>query len=162
MAESESLPSENDEQSVPDAQFHIRRIYAKDISFETPNSPAVFNSEWQPETDLNLRTQATQLAAGEYEVILSVTATVKVGDNVAYLVEVQQAGIFGIVGMTSAEAAPVLGAYCPSVLYPYAREMVSDLVIRGGFPPFILSPVNFEALFAQQQAENDAPAPSTD
>ena len=159
MAELEPEANADDASQASQGQFHIRRLYAKDISFETPNSPVIFGSEWRPETDLNLRTQATQLDAGEYEVSLTVTATAKIGDVVAYLVEVQQAGLFGISGMTSDEAAPVLGAYCPSVLFPYAREMVSDLVIRGGFPPFVLAPVNFEALYAQQQAQNEAGSP---
>ena len=142
----------------PSGEFHIRRIYAKDISFETPNSPAVFSSEWKPETDINLRTDAVEVGSADYEVTLSVTVTVKVGERVAFLAEVQEAGIFSIVGLTSGELGNVLGTYCPSVLYPYAREMISDLVIRGGFPPFVLAPVNFDALYAHQQAEHKAAA----
>jgi len=156
----DSVPSSGDQiaSGQPGGEFHIRRIYAKDISFETPNSPAIFGSEWKPETDINLRTEAAQIGAGEFEVTLTVTATVEVGEHTAYLAEVQQAGIFSIVGLTSSELGTVLGSYCPSVLYPYAREMVSDLVIRGGFPPFVLAPVNFEALYAHQQEEQKASA----
>ena len=153
MADSAPSPDAQIAPGQSSGEFHIRRIYAKDISFETPNSPAVFGSEWKPETDINLRTEAAQIGAEEFEVSLTVTATVKVGEHTAYLAEVQQAGIFAIVGLTSEELASVLGSYCPSVLYPYAREMVSDLVIRGGFPPFVLAPVNFDALYAHQQAE---------
>ena len=159
MADSAPSPGAQIAPGQPSGEFHIRRIYAKDISFETPNSPAVFSSEWKPETDINLRTQAAQVGAEEFEVSLTVTATVKVGEHTAYLAEVQQAGIFAIVGLTSEELASVLGSYCPSVLYPYAREMVSDLVIRGGFPPFVLAPVNFDALYAHQQAEASAATP---
>ncbi len=160
MADSAPSPGAQIAPGQPSGEFHIRRIYAKDISFETPNSPAVFSSEWKPETDINLRTQAAQVGAEEFEVSLTVTATVKVGEHTAYLAEVQQAGIFAIVGLTSEELASVLGSYCPSVLYPYAREMVSDLVIRGGFPPFVLAPVNFDALYAHQQAEASAATPA--
>ena len=141
-----------------DGNFHIRKIYAKDISFETPNSPAVFASEWEPDTDINLRTEAAKISAEEYEVTLTVTATVKVGENTAYLAEVQQGGVFSIVGMTSLELDVVLGAYCPAVLYPYAREMISDLVIRGGFPSFVLAPVNFDALHAKKRGDAKANA----
>jgi preprotein translocase subunit SecB len=158
MADLAPPTAEDNVSRQPGGEFHIRRIFAKDISFETPNSPTIFASEWKPETDINLRTQASQIDAQEYEVVLSVTATVQVGEHTAYLVEVQQAGIFSIVGLTSDELASVLGSYCPSVLYPYAREMISDLVIRGGFPPFVLAPVNFEALYAHQQAEQEAAA----
>ena len=161
MADSAPSTDASNAPRQPGGEFHIRRIFAKDISFETPNSPTIFGAEWQPETDINLRTEAVQIGAEDYEVVLSVTATVQIGEHTAYLVEVQQAGIFSIVGLTSDELAGVLGSYCPSVLYPYAREMVSDLVIRGGFPPFILAPVNFEALYAHQQAEQQAAGAAT-
>lgn len=162
MADSAPSPDAQVAPDQPSGEFHIRRIYAKDVSFETPNSPAVFGAEWKPETDINLRTEGAQVGAEDYEVTLTVTATVKVGEQTAYLAEVQQAGIFGIVGLTSDELDTVLGSYCPSVLYPYAREMVSDLVIRGGFPPFVLAPVNFDALYAHQQAEQAAAAAQAD
>lgn len=158
MADSAPSSGARDASGQATGEFHIRRIYAKDISFETPNSPAIFSLEWKPETDINLRTEAFGISPGVHEVTLSVTVTVKVGGGVAFLAEVQVAGIFSVVGLTSTELGPVLGSYCPSVLYPYAREMVSDLVIRGGFPPFILSPVNFEALYAHQQSDQAAAA----
>jgi preprotein translocase subunit SecB len=145
----------------PSGEFDIHKIYVKDVSFETPHSPGVFSAEWNPDADVNLRTRVVELDAGRYEVTLAITATVNVGEHTAFLCEVQQAGIFGIVGMTSDELESVTGAYCPAILYPYAREMVSDLVMRGGFPPFVLSPVNFEALYQHQREQAAAGAGGT-
>jgi len=146
----------------PSGEFSIHKIYVKDISFETPHSPSIFSTEWTPDADVNLRTRVTQLDAGRYEITLSITATVEVGEHTAFLAEVQQAGIFGIVGLTSDELESVTGAYCPAILYPYAREVVSDLVMRGGFPPFVLSPVDFDTLFEHQRAQRTAGAGDTD
>lgn len=134
----------------PDGEFTIKKIYCKDISFEAPNSPAIFQADWQPNADVHMRTDARKLSPGDYEVTLVVTVTVKLGDTTAFLAEVQHAGIFGITGLASDEMGPTLGSYCPSILFPYSREMVSDLVTRGGFPQFILAPVNFEALYAKE------------
>lgn len=134
----------------PNGEFTIKKIYCKDISFETPNSPAIFQVDWRPNADVHMRTDAKQISAGEYEVTLVVTVTVVLGETTAFLAEVQHAGIFGITGLTSDEMGPTLGSYCPSILFPYSREMVSDLVTRGGFPQFILAPVNFEALYAKK------------
>jgi preprotein translocase subunit SecB len=142
----------------PSGEFAIRKIYVKDISFETPVSPGIFMVEWAPDADVNLRTSAAQMEPGDFEVTLTITATVKVGEHTAFLAEVQQAGIFRIVGVTEEELKAVVGVYCPSILYPYAREVVSDLVVRGGFPPFLLSPVNFDALYEQQHAGEGAGA----
>lgn len=130
--------------------FGIQKIYVKDMSFETPNTPAVFTMDWKPEINLELTTQASKIAEGIHEVVLSLTVTAKLGDNTAYLAEVQQAGIFAMQGFPEAELAPMIGAFCPGTLYPYARETVSDLVARGGFPQLVLAPINFDALFAQQ------------
>lgn len=131
-------------------QFGIQKIYVKDMSFETPNSPAVFTQDWKPEINLELNTTANQVAEGIHEVILSLTVTAKLGDKTAYLAEVQQAGIFSMQGFSKEEAQPMIGAFCPGTLYPYARESVSDLVARGGFPQLVLAPINFDALYAQQ------------
>ncbi len=141
-------------QSEDERNFAIKRIYTKDISFETPNSPAIFTDEWRPETNLNLNTDMKELGDGHYEVILSVTVTTKIGERVAFLVEVQQAGIFLLQGFPQNEFGAMVGAYCPNILFPYVREVVSDLVIKGSFPQLILAPVNFDALYAQhlQQA----------
>ena len=137
-------------------QFAIQRIYAKDISFETPNSPAVFKKEWQPEVKLDLDTRSTQLEEGVHEVVLSLTVTTKVGEDVAFLCEVQQAGIFSIGAVEDGQKAHMLGSFCPNILFPYARECVSNLVNRGTFPALNLAPVNFDAIFAAYQKRAEA------
>ncbi|MCW3172253.1 protein-export chaperone SecB [Shewanella subflava] len=146
----------NNEASAP--QFNIQRVYTKDLSFETPNSPAVFQKEWNPEVKLDLDTRSAKLSDDTYEVVLSLTVTAKNGDQTAFLCEVQQAGIFSIVGLTEPQLAHSLGAYCPNVLFPYARETVSGLVARGTFPQLNLAPVNFDALFAQYVQQRQAAA----
>lgn len=134
-------------------QFSIQKIYTKDLSFETPNSPKIFTQTWQPSLDVNLATQANPLENDVYESVLSITATVKLGEEIAYLVEVQQAAIITTAGFTPEEMAPLLGSYCPNILFPYAREVISDLVSKGGFPQLILAPINFDALYVQQQQQ---------
>lgn len=132
-------------------QFGILRVYIKDVSFETPNSPTVFTQEFRPDVSLQLNSTVKRLEESLYEVVLSVTATSKHADSTAFLVEVQQAGIFQIQGFEDAQRRHMLGAFCPETLYPFAREVVADLVVKGGFPPLLLSPVNFDAFFQQQQ-----------
>ena len=130
-------------------QFIIQKIYAKDISFETPNSPKLFTEKWEPELKVDLHTAINPLAEGVFEVILTVTATVKVTDKTAFLAEVQQAGIFNVTGFEKAQLDGMLGSYAPNILFPYAREIISDLVNKGGFPQLILQPVNFDAMYSQ-------------
>jgi preprotein translocase subunit SecB len=138
-------------------QFAIQRIYTKDISFETPNSPHVFTAEWKPEVNVQLNTSVHDLGNDHYELVLTVTVTAKQGENTAFLAEVQQAGIFLISGLPEDEMGPMLGIFCPNMLFPYAREVVSDLVSRGSFPQLVLAPVNFEAIYANRgQAEEPA------
>jgi preprotein translocase subunit SecB len=137
-------------------QFDIQKVYCKDISLETPNSPGVFRDDWSPDINVQMNTEASQLAEGIYEVVLMVTVTAKLGESTAFLVEVQQGGIFTIGGMEESELGPVLGSLCPGILFPYAREAVSDLVTRAGFPPLVLSPVNFDALFYQHLMEQQS------
>ncbi|MDD2761066.1 MAG: protein-export chaperone SecB [Methylomonas sp.] len=139
-------------------QFAIQKIYTKDISFETPNSPKVFTQKWEPSLDLNLGTNVENLENSMYEVSLSITATVKIGDTIAYLVEIKQAGIFAIAGFNDQEMGPMLGSFCPNILFPYAREAISDLVTKGGFPQLILAPVNFDALYMQHLQQNQQSA----
>ncbi|MGZ4958274.1 MAG: protein-export chaperone SecB [Methylomonas sp.] len=141
-------------------QFTIQKIYTKDISFETPNAPKVFTLKWEPSLDLNLGTHVETLENSMYEVSLTITATVRIADSAAYLVEVNQAGIFSIAGFSEQEMGPMLGSFCPNILFPYAREVVSDLVNKGGFPQLILAPVNFDALYMQhlQQSQQNAEA----
>lgn len=143
---------------TPVRQVALQRIYLKDMSFEAPNAPQVFRQEWRPENQLNIATKVDQLEADTYEVVLSVTLTSKVGGSTAFLVEVHQAGIFGVQGFTEQELGPVLGAYCPNTLFPYAREAISDLVSKGSFPGMVLQPVNFDALYFQHQQELAAKA----
>ena len=132
-------------------EFTLQRIYTKDISFETPNSPGIFKQEWKPEANVNLNTEVKKLETNIFEIILTVTITTKIGQQTAYLAEVKQAGIFGIHGFPDQEMGPLLGSYCPNLLFPYVREVVSDLVTKGSFPQFVLQPVNFDALYAQHQ-----------
>ncbi|MDD4914781.1 MAG: protein-export chaperone SecB [Methylococcales bacterium] len=134
-------------------QFAIQKIYTKDISFETPNAPAIFTQKWEPAMEFNLGTQVAPLETSTFEVSLTITVTVKIGDNTAYLVEVNQAGIFSIAGFSEQEMGPMLGSFCPNILFPYAREVVSDLVNKGGFPQLILAPVNFDALYVQHMQQ---------
>lgn len=136
----------NDKQ-VP--QFEIQRIYVKDVSFESPNTPHTFVEEWKPEVQLNLETKSSKVQENLHEVVLSITATVTSNAKNAFLIEVEQAGVFMINGFPSDQLHQMLGSFCPNILFPYAREVVSDLVVRGGFPQLILAPVNFDALYAQ-------------
>lgn len=145
-----------------EAQFMIQRIYTKDLSFETPNTPAVFQQQWEPELTLDLNTQHTQLEKGVYEVVLSVTATVKNQKAVAFLVEVKQAGIFTIQGAADAQLDHLLGSFCPSILFPYAREAITSQVIRGSFPQLVLAPINFDALYMQQLEEKQKATDKTE
>ena len=133
------------------AQLTLQRVYVKDVSFEAPGSPHIFQQQGQPNVELNLSQRSTALAEDTFEVVLSVTATCKVEEKTAYLVEVQQAGIFGLTGFDDQNREVVLATYCPNVLFPYVRQMVSDLVQNGGFPPFFLQPINFDSLYAEQQ-----------
>jgi len=130
-------------------QFAIQKIYSKDVSFETPNSPRIFTLKWEPALDLNLGTNVQTLENDMFEITLTITATVKIGESTAYLVEIRQAGIFTVTGFTEQEMGPMLGSFCPNILFPYAREVISDLVSKGGFPQLILAPVNFDALYMQ-------------
>lgn len=136
-----------------EVQFMIQRVYVKDLSFETPNTPAVFQQQWEPELSLDLNTQNLQLEKGVYEVILTVTATVKNQNTTAFLVEVKQAGIFTIQGAATEQLDHLLNSFCPSILFPYAREAITAQVIRGSFPQLVLAPINFDALYIQQMEE---------
>lgn len=141
--------------------FAIQRIFLKDVSFEAPNSPNVFQQEWNPEVDLDLDSQSRELAEGVYEVVLRLTVTVKNSEESAFLCEVQQGGIFTVSGMEAPQLAHCLGAFCPNILFPYARETVSSLVVKGTFPQLNLAPVNFDALF-MNYLESQAQAQVTD
>lgn len=145
-----------DKQNAP--QFEIQRIFVKDISFEAPNTPHTFLEEWKPEVSLNLETKSNRIQDNVHEVILSITATVTSNKKTAFLVEVHQAGVFMVNGFPSDQLHHMLGSFCPNILFPYAREVVSDIVVRGGFPQLILAPVNFDALYAQHMEKQSGAA----
>lgn len=145
-------------------QFEIQRIFVKDLSFEAPNTPQTFVEEWKPEVSLNLETKSNRIQDNLHEVILSITATVTTSKKTAFLIEVHQGGVFMINGFPNDQLHQMLGSFCPNILFPYAREVVSDIVVRGGFPQLILAPVNFDALYAQHmesQKEGAGAAQST-
>jgi preprotein translocase subunit SecB len=142
-------------------QFSIQKIYTKDVSFETPKSPKIFIEKWEPSVDFNLGTRVEPLEDNLYEVALTVTVTVTSGESTAYLVEVTQAGIFSLDGFADQEMGPMIGSFCPNILFPYAREAVSDLVAKGGFPQLLLAPVNFDALYAQHLQQTRSAGPGS-
>ncbi|HKO89067.1 MAG TPA: protein-export chaperone SecB [Burkholderiales bacterium] len=138
--------------------FNIEKIYVKDASLEVPNAPQVFLQGGQPQFEVHLHTDGKRVQESLFEVFIKVTLTAKVEDKTMFLVEVSQAGIFQIRNVPEAEINPVLGIACPTILFPYARETVADLVGRAGFPPIHLAPVNFEALYAaRQKKQGDGP-----
>jgi preprotein translocase subunit SecB len=139
-------------------QFNLQKIYLKDASFEAPNAPQVFQEEGQPELQLNLAQKVSTLAENVYEVVLTVTLTCTLNKKNAYLAEVAQAGIFGVVGFDQRNLEAILATYCPNVLFPYARQAVGELVVNGGFPPYYLQPINFEQLYAEQMRRRAAAA----
>lgn len=140
------------EQQQAQGQFALQRIYVKDLSFEAPHAPKTFMAAWQPEVSIELSTQASRLEDGKnYEVVLAVTVTAKNENATAFLVEVKQAGIFLIENVPEAQLGHLLGAYCPNILFPYARETISDVVSRGSFPQLLLAPVNFDMVYAEAQ-----------
>ncbi|VAX77146.1 Protein-export protein SecB [Serratia symbiotica] len=150
------------EQNSTELSFQIRRIYIKDISFEAPKSPQIFQLEWQPEVKLDLETASSHLAEEIYEVVLRVTITATLEKETAFLCEVQQAGIFFIAGIKGSQLTHCLGAYCPNILFPYVRECITSLVVRGTFSQINLAPVNFDALFMnylQHQADGTCGTP---
>lgn len=141
------------EQAQAERQFAIQRIYTKDISFESPNAPQVFLGEWKPEINVGIQSQVNNLGNDNVEVVLTINVEAKQGDSTAFMVEVQQGAIFVIKGFSDEEMGPILGIGAPNAIFPYAREVVTDLVTRGSFPQFVLQPVNFEAMYAQQAAQ---------
>ena len=138
-------------------QFAMQRIYTKDLSFESPSTPDVFKKQWQPKVNVDLNTKSDKLdEQGNFEVVLSVTITAKVDEDTAFLVEVQQAGIFLVTGFDGEDLRRILGTAAPNILFPYARETIDSLCVKGGFPPVMLAPVNFDALYQQALAQAQA------
>jgi preprotein translocase subunit SecB len=151
MAEEQqqAAPQEQDQQPV----FGIEKIYVKDLSLEIPNAPQIFLQRETPEVGIELHNNAVAIGEGVFEAVITVTVTSKFADKTVFLVEVAQAGIFQIRNVPNENIEGILGVTCPNILFPYAREVVSDLVTRAGFPPVLLNPINFEALFLQQKQQ---------
>ena len=141
----------NGENNQP--EFAIQRLYIKDLSVESPNSPKIFLEQWEPDLNIDLNVDHNSIEADLYEVSLTVTATVKIKEQTAFLVEVKQAGIFSMKGFPEDQIKPMLGSFCPNLLYPYAREAISSAVTRAGFPQLYLAPVNFDALYQQHEEQ---------
>ena len=142
----------------PAQQFGLQRIYVKDLSFETPQGVEVFRQAWKPRVNLEMNTRQTRIDENNFEVVLTLSVTASQEEKTAFLVEVQQAGIFTVSGLPEPQMRQVLATVCPSILFPYAREAIDNLVTRGSFPPIMLAPVNFDLLYAQalKQAQEKA------
>jgi len=146
------------ENAQPQPQFQIEKLYVKDLSLEVPNAPEVFLQIENPQLEVQVQNDAKQFAEGMFEVSVTVTVTARSGEKTLFLAEVAQAGIFQVRGVPAEDLDPLLGIGCPTILYPYAREAVSDLVTRAGFPPVVLAPISFEQLYVQQQQRKAAAA----
>ena len=148
------IPTAAAQAGDPNAQeLMLQNIYIKDASFEAPNGPNIPATDWAPQFGMNMNTSGSTVAENLHEVVLTITLEAKIADKVAYLVEIKQAGVFLIRGYTVEDTRRIIGSFCPGVLFPYVRQAVSDLILRGGFPPFLLPPVNFDALFQQSLDE---------
>lgn len=144
-------------QAQPQQQFAMQRIYTKDISLESPATPAVFKKQWQPQVNVDLGTKSEKIDdAGNYDVVLTITITAKIEGETAFLIEVQQAGIFLITGFSDEDLRRIVGTTAPNILFPYARECIDTLCVRGGFPPIMLAPINFDAMYQQALAQSQA------
>lgn len=157
MAEEQDQATATQEQQ-PQAQFQLQKLYIKDVSFELPNAPQVFQEDGQVEIKMNLSQKVENLAEGVHEVVLTVTVTASLGEKTAYLAEVAQAGIFSINGLNEQGQHAALNTLCPHTLFPYARRVITDLVADGGFPPLVLQPINFDQIYAQRMQEAQAQA----
>ena len=155
----------SEQPQAPQQHFEIQKVYLKDVSLETPNSPVIFTEQWQPQTEVRLETGATPLTEDLFEAVLTLTVTAKLGERTAYLVEVQQAGLFTLRGFDEQQVGHMLHAFCPNILFPFAREEIASLVGKAGFPAMLLNPINFDGLYLQrlqqQQAQAQAQAAET-
>ncbi len=163
MTEENTQTAETQDQA-PQAGFAIQKIYLKDISFETPSGLEAFTKTWKPNVQQDLNIQVTPIEDGLFEVLLLLTITARIENKVVFLVEVKQGGLFAINGLDGIQLSHAINTLCPQILFPYARETIDSLLVRGGFPPLMLAPINFDAVFAQammqaqQQAETNATA----
>lgn len=146
-----------EEKKQAEKRLSIGKIYLKDFSFESPQAPDVFRQpDWKPQTDLNLRSSHTAVEGGHHEVVLTVTVEAKADDKTYFLLELQQAGLFEIDGYDGDEFGAIIGSFCPNALFPFARESVASIVQKGGFPEFVLQPINFDALYLQSKQQQAA------
>ena len=143
----------NQQQEQQGPVFALQRIYLKDVSFESPKAPDVFKGQWSPKINFNIGTRNNKLAEGVYDVVLTLTVEAKQEEATAFLAEVQQAGVFTCAEFSEADLERVLATVCPNILFPYAREAIDSLVVRGSFPPVMLAPVNFDAIYAQSKQQ---------
>lgn len=151
MSENESTPENQaatQESEAPQAGFALDRIYLKDVSFESPNAPEIFTKQWAPEVKMDLNTKNKQLNEELFEITVCVTLTATVEGMTAYIAEVEQAGIFKVQGMQGMQLAQALSSYCPNILFPYLRESLDTIIVKGSFAPAMMAPVNFDAIFA--------------
>jgi preprotein translocase subunit SecB len=144
--------------TAPEQKFSIQRVYLKDLSFETPQGPAAFQKQWQPKVNQDLSTKSAKIEEGLFEVALRLTITVSDGDETIYLVEVEQAGLFAIQGFEDQQMAQIINTTCPNMLFPYARETIDNVLVKGSFPALMIPPINFDALFASAMQQAAAKA----
>lgn len=143
-----------DNEAAAEKSLSIIKIYLKDSSFESPQSPAIFRrGEWKPQTNLNLRSSHDKVDDDHHEIVLTLTIEAKEEDKTCFLIELQQAGLFEISGYEGEELQAIVGSFCPNILFPYARESIASLVQKGGFPEFVLQPINFDALYMQSKQQ---------
>ena len=146
-----------EQEQATEKQLAISKIYIKDFSFESPQAPAVFKAtDWNPKTDLNLRSGHTVIEGNAHEIVLTISVEAKDGDKTLFLCELHQAGIFEISGYEKEELEAIVGSFCPNILFPYARETIASAIQKGGFPEFVLQPINFDALYLQAKQQQQA------
>jgi len=146
-----------DEEQTAEKRLSITKIYLKDFSFESPQSPGIFRKgDWQPQTNLNLRSSHTSVEGDHHEIVLTITIEAKEDDKTCFLIELQQAGLFEVAGYEGDELQAIVGSFCPNILFPYARESIASLIQKGGFPEFVLQPINFDALYMQSKQQQMA------
>lgn len=156
MAEDQVAASQENSEQDQQPVFGIEKIYVKDLSLEIPNAPQIFIQRESPQVSIELGNNVSMLEEGVFEVVITVTVTSKIEDKTVFLVEVAQAGIFQVRNVPAESLEMIAGVTCPNILFPYARQTVSDIVTRAGFPPVLLNPINFEALYAQQKQQQQA------
>ena len=146
-----------EQEQATEKQLAISKIYVKDFSFESPQAPEIFTrGDWKPQTNLNLRSAHSALDGNAHEIVLTITVEAKEGDNTLFLVELHQAGIFEISGYGTEELEAIVGSFCPNIMFPYARETIASIIQKGGFPEFVLQPINFDALYLQAKQQQQA------